>query len=151
MSAQAHDLYYENSSQRSPSHRQQSHTVQRQPSRPFDGLGYATMQPSSIFPSEDHAVQSYAPRYPERMNATLNPGYPNYDTWASPFGSSQVGSLANISATTRMGMTKIGNRPGRLALPTVSPSLSIVLNIILTFEDVDGSNHARYAAFFPRP
>jgi hypothetical protein len=80
------------------------------------------MPQNPLFPTEDHAVQSYAPRYNDRMNATLNSAYPSYDTWGgAPFGSSQVGSLANISATTRMNMNKLGgNRPGRMGLPQVN-------------------------------
>lgn len=86
------------------------------------------MPPNPLFPTEDHAVQSYAPRYPDRMNATLNSGYPSYDTWGAPFATSQVGALGNISATTRMNMNKLGSRPGRIGLPTVSNPLQIILD-----------------------
>jgi len=158
MSAQAQDMYYENSSQqRSPQHRQPQHTIQRQSSRPFDG--YTTMPPNPMFSPDDHAVQGYgAPRYPDRMNATMNSGYPpSYDTWSAPFGSSQVGTInnmANHSATTRMNMNKMGSRPGRVGLPAVSlPSASLLYlaRILILFLGMDGSTtYARTTSLYTR-
>lgn len=119
MSAQTHDLYYENPSQRSPSHRQPSHTVQRQSSRPFDG--YSTMPPNNLFPPDEHAAQTYAPRYTDRMNATLNQQnpYQSYDTWGPPSNFPQMPPFATMGAGNRMNMGKMGGRGGRSGLPSV--------------------------------
>ncbi|KAF2669373.1 hypothetical protein BT63DRAFT_259867 [Microthyrium microscopicum] len=121
MTSQAHDLYYENASQRSPgSHRQHSHlqNQQRQQSRPFDGYGTMPPPPNLYAPDEHGFPAHNLPRYDGRMNATLGAGYPGYDNWgnAGPFASGQNNTLAAIGATTRR--NPMGNRPARSGLPS---------------------------------
>src|ERR1700712_366721 len=113
MSSQPHDMYYNENPQRSPgSHRQQSHTAQRQQTRPFES--YGPLPSSNIYSPEEHAAQGgYMPRYPDRMNAaTLGANYPSYDPWGGSFGGpNQSNTLAAIGASNRM--KPPGNRVGR--------------------------------------
>lgn len=152
MSAQTHDLYYENPSQRSPSHRQPSHTVQRQSSRPFDG--YSTMPPNGLFPPDEHAAQTYAPRYTDRMNATINPQnpYPSYDTWGAPqgFNNSQMGPpFATMGAGNRMNMGKMGRGGGRAGIPSVCLSHLLFGSPLICLE-LGRSGNAWYSSFRSR-
>jgi hypothetical protein len=118
MTSQAHDIFYENPSQPSASHRQpQQHPIQRQQSRPFDA--YGTMPPPSLYQNEDHSIQNYIPRYPDnRMNATLGSGYPGYDAWGPmSFNPAQNNNHATMGATTRR--NPLQNRNARAGLPSV--------------------------------
>jgi hypothetical protein len=130
MTSQAHDIFYENPSQPSASHRQpqqqqpqqqqQQHPIQRQQSRPFDA--YGTMPPPSLYQNDDHSVQSYLPRYPDnRMNATLGSGYQGYDAWGPiSFANAQNNSHATLGAATRRNPLNNNNRNARAGLPSVS-------------------------------
>jgi hypothetical protein len=118
------DFYHDNSNQqRSPTHRHQSHTVQRQPSRPFDV--YSAMPQNPMFSNDDQPQQQqqqqqqqqrFPPGYPDRMNATLGPNYNNYDTWGGPLGTSQFSTLGG--AGSRMNSNRGGLQPPR-RLPSV--------------------------------
>ncbi|OJD30081.1 r3h domain [Diplodia corticola] len=116
MSNHPHDMYYDNPSSRSPgSQRHQPQTLHRQPSRQFDAYGQLNQ---GLYAQEDPQARYDAPRYNDRLNATIHAGYGGYELggaqgWnANAFG--QNNSLAAINATTRM---KPSARGGRSALP----------------------------------
>jgi hypothetical protein len=118
-SQQQHDMYYENPPQRSPgSHRHSAQqTLHRQPSRQFDA--YGQMPASGLYTAEDHAAQhsSYAPRYPDRMNAaTMNSNMPGYDPWNSYGPQQGNNTIGGFGASSRMKSLAGRGRPG---LPTV--------------------------------
>ncbi|KAK3044261.1 hypothetical protein LTS18_001766, partial [Coniosporium uncinatum] len=47
-----------------PQRRQQAQTLHRQPSRQFDAYGNLSQ---GLYTAEDHAAQSYMPRYNDRL------------------------------------------------------------------------------------
>ncbi len=101
-----HDMYYENTSNRSPgSHRhqqQQQQPLNRQTSRQFDAYG---QMPGGLYTAEDHAARHEPSRY-DRLNATMHTNNYTYEmpgaqTWTpSNFGGSN--SLIGLGATGRM-------------------------------------------------
>lgn len=115
---QHEDMYYDNSSSRSPgSHRHNPQMLHRQPSRHFDA--YGTLPAGAMFsPDDQMAQQNFAPRYDRVGTATLNSTFSFVqDPWNS-FPAAQNNSLAALGPTTRM--KSLTNRGGRTGIPTVS-------------------------------
>jgi hypothetical protein len=116
------DMYYESVSSRSPgSQRHQSQTLHRQAARQFDAygqLGQLNQLQSGLYTAEDHAARFEMPRYPDRLNATVNGNFGYEMSGAQGWNGSafaQNNSLAALSATNRL---KPSSR-GRTALPSV--------------------------------
>ncbi|KAF2086920.1 hypothetical protein K490DRAFT_74119 [Saccharata proteae CBS 121410] len=131
-------MYYDNPQSRSPgAHRHQPQTLHRQPSRQFDAYGQL---PQGLYTADDHAQRYDAPRYNERLNATIHSGYGGYEhggnqTWnGNAFGGSNT--LAAINATTRM---KPQTR-GRSALPAAWMDQPQPLPSINAFQGLGGSS-----------
>src|SRR5262249_49351597 len=85
------------------SHRHPPQTLHRQTSRQFDAYGQL---PTGLYTAEDHAARYDAPRYNDRVNATIHSNFGGYDltgaqAW-NPASFGQSNALAAIGATTRM-------------------------------------------------
>ena len=140
----SHDMYYDNAPGGSPGmSRLQTQTLHRQPSRQFDAYGqlgshmpntfYANPPTSSTPSIEEHGARFQAPRYNDRLNATMHhhfgaggiggPGaggggydMPGLTGWnASAF--SQGNSLAPVGGATTARLKP--NARGRAGLPPV--------------------------------
>ncbi|EON66591.1 hypothetical protein W97_05837 [Coniosporium apollinis CBS 100218] len=107
--------YYNSNTARSPgAHRHQPQTLHRQASRQFDG--YSAQLPTGLYTAEDHAARYDAPRYNDRLNATMHANYGGgYDLAAAQAwnnaGFGQNNALAAVGATTRMKTSARGRNP----------------------------------------
>ena len=118
MNSQQNDIYYDQTSARSPnSQRHQQPSGQRQPSRPFDP--YGAMSTPDMFAPQDQTIRYGEGRF-DRMNGPMSGGGYGYDmnhaqSWnPNAFGSNNQFAPA-YAATSRM---KPQMR-GRSTLPNV--------------------------------
>lgn len=114
----SHGMYFESTSARSPpsGQRHQVQTLRRQPSSRFDA--YGPLPGSGIYGKDEHSNASNAPRFNDRMNATLHAGYGGYNMdGPAAWSDSNYAPGNNFASTLGSRMKPVAR--GRTALPSV--------------------------------